>query len=58
MFVPYEWFDKADKLENEELLPHKAVFTKLRNNNLLDTDFEDDQNLICSKKHWRNFKSK
>ena len=32
-FFPYEWFDSPDKLENEELQPYEAFFSKLRNNN-------------------------
>ena len=37
-FFPYEGFDSADKLENQELPPYKALFKKLRNNNPLDED--------------------
>ena len=44
-FFPYEWFDSADKLENEELPPYEAFFSKLRNNNPLDKDFKGYQKL-------------
>ena len=33
-FFPYECFDSADKLENQELSPYKALFKKLRKNPL------------------------
>ena len=48
MFFPYEWFDSADKLENEELPPYEAFFSKLRNINPLDKDFKDCQKLRSS----------
>ena len=44
-FFPYEWFDSADKLDNEALHPYEAFFSKLRNNNPLDIDFKDYQKL-------------
>ena len=47
-FFPYEWFDSANKLENEELPPCEAFFSKLRNNNPLDKDFKDYQKLSSS----------
>ena len=47
-FLNYEKFDCADKLENEELPPYEAFFSKLRNNNPLDKDFKDFQNLESS----------
>ena len=47
-FFPYEWFDKANELENEELPPYEAFFSKLRNNNPLDKDFQDYQKLRSS----------
>ena len=46
-FFPFELFDSAEKLENEELPPYEAFFSKLRNNNPLDKDFKDYQKL-CS----------
>ena len=42
---PYEWFDSADKLENEEIPPYEAFSSKLRNNNPLYKDLKDYQNL-------------
>ena len=47
-FFPYEWFDSADKLENEDLPPYEAFFSKLRNNNPLEKDFEVYQKLRSS----------
>ena len=47
-FFPYEWFDSANELENEELPPYEAFFSKLRNNNPLDKDFQDYQKLRSS----------
>ena len=47
-FFPYELFDSANKLENEELPPYEAFFSKLRNNNPLDRDFKDYQKLRSS----------
>ena len=47
-FFPYELSDSANKLENEELPPYEAFFSKLRNNNPLDRDFKDYQKLRSS----------
>ena len=47
-FFPYEWFDSADKLENEELSPYEAFFSKLRKNNPLDKYFKEYQKLRSS----------
>ena len=47
-FFPYEWFDSANELENEELPPYEAFFSKLRNNNPLDKDFQDYPKLRSS----------
>ena len=35
-------------LENEDLTPYEAFFSKLRNNNTLDKDSKDCQNLRSS----------
>ena len=35
-FFPHEWFDSADKLENQKLPPYKAFFSKLRGHNNLE----------------------
>ena len=43
-FFPYEWFDYPDKLDFPEF-PYEALFSKLRNNNLLDKDFLDYEKL-------------
>ena len=43
-FFPYEWFDSADKLDNQKLPPCEAFISKRRNNNAHDKDFKDYQN--------------
>ena len=44
-FFSIDWFDNPDKLDFSKLLPYGAFFSKLRNNNLLDTDFIDYKKL-------------
>ena len=38
-FFPYEWFDCPQKMNNSELPPYDAFFSKLRNVNPLEKDF-------------------
>ena len=45
-FFPYEWFDCPQKMNNSELPPYDAFFSKLRNVNLLEKDHSDYQNLL------------
>ena len=45
-FFPYEWFDSPDKLDCMELPPYEAFFSKLRNNNPLEKDFNYYQKLV------------
>ena len=45
-FLPYEWFDCPQKVNNCELPPYDAFFTKLRNVNPLDKDYSDYQKLL------------
>ena len=45
-FLPYEWFDCPQKMNNCELPPYDAFFTKLRNVNPLDKDYSDYQKLL------------
>ena len=45
-FFPYEWFDCPQKMNNSELPPYDAFFSKLRNKNPLEKDYSDYQNLL------------
>ena len=47
-FFPYEWFDCAQKMNNSELPPDDAFFSKLRNVNPLEKDNSDNQILLSS----------
>ena len=47
-FFPYEWFDCPQKINNSELPPYDAFFSKHRNVNLLEKDYSDYQNLLSS----------
>ena len=55
-FFPYEWFDCPQKMNNSELPPYDAFFSKLRNMNPLKKDYSDYQTLLGSglrlKKHY------
>ena len=37
-FIPYEWFDHPDKLQNPELPSYDAFYSKLRSCNPLETE--------------------
>ena len=45
-FFPYEWFDCPQKMNNSELPPYDAFFSKLRNKNPLEKDHSDYQKLL------------
>ena len=47
-FFPYEWFDCSQKMNNSELPPYDAFFSKLRNLNPLEKDYSDYQKLLSS----------
>ena len=47
-FFPYEWFDCPQKMDNSELPPYDAFFSKLRNVNPLEKDYSDYQKLLSS----------
>ena len=47
-FFPYEWFDNPEKLNNKELPPYDSFFSKLRNINPLENDYNDFENLTTS----------
>ena len=45
-FFPFEWFDCPQKMNNIELPPYDAFFSKLRNLNPLEKDYSDYQKLL------------
>ena len=45
-FFPYEWFDCPQKMNNSELPPYDAFFSKFRNVNPLEKDHSDYQKLL------------
>ena len=47
-FFPYEWFDCPQKVNNSELPPYDAFFSKLRNMNPLEKDYSDYEKLLSS----------
>ena len=47
-FFPYEWFDNPEKLNNKELPPYDSFFSKLRNFNPLEKEYNDFENLTTS----------
>ena len=47
-FFPYEWFDHPDKMQNPELPPYDAFYSKLRSCNSLKTEYTDYVNLLRS----------
>ena len=47
-FFPYEWFDCPQKMNNSELPPYDAFFSKRRNVNPLEKDYSDLQKLLSS----------
>ena len=47
-FFPYEWFDHPDKMQNAELPPYDAFYSKLRSFNQLETECTDYVNLLKS----------
>ena len=47
-FFPYEWFDHPDKMQNLELPPYDAFYSKLRSCNPLETESTDYVNLLKS----------
>ena len=47
-FFPYEWFDRPQKVNNSELPPYEAFFSKLRSMNHLEKDYSDYQTLLSS----------
>ena len=48
VFFPYEWFDNPKNFNNKELPPYDCFFSKLRNINPLEKDYNDFENLTSS----------
>ena len=38
---PYEWFDRLDKMQNTELPPYDAFYSKFRSYNVLEAEYID-----------------
>ena len=47
-FIPYQWFDNPENLNNKELPPYDSFFSKLRNIYPLEKDYNDFENLTNS----------
>ena len=47
-FLPIDWFDYPEKLNNKKLPPYDSFFSKLRNNNPLEKEYNDFENLTTS----------
>ena len=47
-FFPYEWFDIPKKLKNKELPLYDSFFSKSRNINPLEKDYNDFENFTTS----------
>ena len=47
-FLPYEWIDNPEKLNNKELHPYESFSSKLRNINPLEKDYNDFENPTTS----------
>ena len=47
-FFPYEWFDHRDKLQNTELPPYDAFYTKVRSWNPFEAKYRDHANVLKS----------
>ena len=47
-FLPYEWFDHPETMQNTELFPYDAFYSKLRSCNPLEAEDADYVNLLKS----------
>ena len=47
-FFPYDWFDHPDKMQNTELPPCDAFYSKLRSCNPLEAEYTEYINLLKS----------
>ena len=48
VFFPYKWFDHPDKMQNTELPPYDAFYSKFRSCNPLEAEYTDYVNLLKS----------
>ena len=47
-FFPHEWFDHHEKMQNTQLPPHDALYSKLRSCNPLESEYTDYVNQLKS----------
>ena len=47
-FFPYKWFDHPDKMQNTELPPYDAFYSKLHSCNPFEAEYTDYVNLLKS----------
>ena len=47
-FFPYEWFDHTDIMQNTEILPYDAFYSKLRSCNPFEAEYTEYVNLLKS----------
>ena len=45
-YFPYEWFDTPNKLDEQQLPSYDDFYSKLKNSNPLDKEFDDYQKLL------------
>ena len=48
-FFRYEWFDNSENVNNKDLPPYDSFFSKVRNINPLEKDYNDFENLTTSR---------
>ena len=49
-FMPYEWVDSLEKLEEEQLPPHSAFYSLLKNSNITEEEYSYCQEVWREKK--------
>ena len=49
-YFPYEWMDSLDKLEESQLPPHEAFYSKLKNTNISEEEYSYCQEVWREKK--------
>ena len=45
-FLPYEWFDTPNKLDEQQLPSYDDLYSKLKNSNPLDKEYDIFQKLL------------
>ena len=45
-YFPYEWFDTPNKLDEQQLPSYDAFYSKLKNSNPLDKEYDYFQKLL------------